>query len=147
MEMTLIGGGEEPSCLGHCDVLRTKISMWLTPKTGFRKLSILSKIWKWHIWQGVGGHFVCIIMTHGIRESICDSPLNYIPLYYIYIIFLYLYTIFLLTIFPLTIFLYLTIVYHSWTFSTNYWSVCWHNVLLYLTTITAALQNIIFRIN
>ena len=45
-------------------------------KTGFRKLSILSKFWKWGIWQGVeGGNLVYVIMTHCVRRSICDSPL------------------------------------------------------------------------
>ena len=42
-------------------------------KTGFRKLSILSKFWKSHMWQvvrvkrggrgGLGGHHVCVIIT------------------------------------------------------------------------------------
>ena len=45
-------------------------------KTDIRKLSILSKIWKWRILQGVGGHLVCVIMTHCVRKSVCDSPLK-----------------------------------------------------------------------
>ena len=48
-------------------------------KTGFRKLSILSKFWEWRKWQEMGGgrwgHLVCVIMTHCVRKSICDSPL------------------------------------------------------------------------
>ena len=34
-------------------------------KTTFKKLSILSKFWKWRIWQwvsGGGGHLICVIL-------------------------------------------------------------------------------------
>ena len=31
-----------------------KLRRIMTFKTGFRKLSILSKVWEWRIWQGVG---------------------------------------------------------------------------------------------
>ena len=33
-------------------------------KTTFKKLSILSKFWKWRIWQWVsgGGHLICVIL-------------------------------------------------------------------------------------
>ena len=47
-------------------------------KTGFWKLSILSKFWEWRKWQwvgGWGGHIVSVIMTHCVRKSICDSAL------------------------------------------------------------------------
>ena len=44
-------------------------------KTGFRKLSILSKLWEWYKWER-GGRLVCVIMTHCVRKSICDSALN-----------------------------------------------------------------------
>ena len=49
-------------------------------RTGFRKLSILSKFWEWSIWQGVRGEgwgdLVCLIMTHCVQKSICNSPLT-----------------------------------------------------------------------
>ena len=50
-------------------------------KMGFKKLSILSKFWEWHKWQGVGGHLICVIMTHCVRKWICASPLNEFTLY------------------------------------------------------------------
>ena len=58
--------------LSTIKLLRIQIS-----KTGFRKLSIMSKIWDWRKWQGVGDHLVCFIMTHCVRKSICDSLLNH----------------------------------------------------------------------
>ena len=45
-------------------------------KTGFRKLSILSKFYEWRMLQGVGGRLVCVIMMHCVRKFICDSPLS-----------------------------------------------------------------------
>ena len=49
-------------------------------QTGFKRLSILSKFWKKHIWQGGkgAGNLVCVIMTQCVRKSIYDSPLNYL---------------------------------------------------------------------
>ena len=45
-------------------------------KTDFRELSILSKLWEWCIWEGVGERLVCVIMTHCVQKLICDSALN-----------------------------------------------------------------------
>ena len=42
-------------------------------KAGFSKLSIFSKFWERRKWLGVGYHLVCIIMTHWVRKSICNS--------------------------------------------------------------------------
>ena len=57
-------------------------------KTTFKKLSILSKFWKWRIWQWVSGgggeasylcHLICVIMTYCLWKSTCDSPLRWNP--------------------------------------------------------------------
>ena len=51
-------------CQRHCE-------------TFFRKLSILSKIWKrCMVGASVGGHIICVIMTHYVRKLICDSLQN-----------------------------------------------------------------------
>ena len=57
-------------------------------KTTFKKLSILSKFWKWRLWQWVSGgggeasylcHLICVIMTYCLWKSTCDSPLRWNP--------------------------------------------------------------------
>ena len=52
------------------ELTRTKIF-----KTSFRKLSILTILGMTQM-AGGGDDLVCVIMTHCVRRSICDSPLT-----------------------------------------------------------------------
>ena len=48
----------------------------ITFETVFRKLSILSKNWKWNIQLGVGVHVICVTMTHCVRNRYLTHPLK-----------------------------------------------------------------------
>ena len=65
-----------PSLITHPPHPTIKLPRIQIFKTGFRKLSILSKFWERCKWHGVGGHLVLIIMMHYVQKSICDLPLT-----------------------------------------------------------------------
>ena len=64
-----------PSLITHSSDPTIKLPRIQIFKTGFRKLSILSKFSERCKWHGVGGHLVLVIMMHYVRKSICDLPL------------------------------------------------------------------------